>query len=338
MSFQLSVALIVSVASLTAQVERTFQFRNATAVQQVQEAATVIRSVGQIRDVTVNGSELIVNGSKAQLDLAAWLFPQLDAVLETPLPHKASGDFLFGGDQQDVVRVLRAAHAGSVQTFQAMATTIRSVTEIRQVFTDNRTSSIVMRARPLDLDTAQWLFDQLDQTAEKAGTRSRFYTRPVPVPSASTRPNPADAANHFGVLRVSHAGDLPDFQELATGLRNTSLIRWSYQYVPARAILVRGDEKQMEMLQWLFEQLDQPAAAANTNIEYRLRPEVNDVINLSYLAPNTPTDAFQADAERVRKLFRAGSVTTYSRLRAVLMRGTEGDILQARQALDPLQK
>src|ERR1700733_864778 len=105
MYFKLAFAAIASFAALTAD-ERAFQFKNSKTNKEMQDVAEAIQSTGEIRELTINGDEMLVKGSTAELEFAAWLFPQFDASVTNPRTHTASADFLFDGNPQDIVRVL----------------------------------------------------------------------------------------------------------------------------------------------------------------------------------------------------------------------------------------
>ena len=326
MYFKLTFAAIVSFAALTA-AERVFQFENSKTSQQMKEVAEAIQATGEIRELTINGNEMLVKGSPAELEFAAWLFPQLDAPLTSPRTHTATADFLFDGDPQDVVRVLHVAHADSDIAFLELHTAIRATTEIRHVHENNRTRSIVTRARPIDVDSAQWIFDQLDQASKDLGSKPRLYTRPIPPD-----PGRSDLANHLGIFPLTHPTDPYDFKELATALRLTARVPWSYTDMPAQALVVRGDAPQMEMLRWLFEHLDQ-ASSFDKSIEYRSPQQPNDIVYLFHTSLDTSTNA-----DELRQQSRPGMVATYDKLNTLIVRGTEAEILQARQVLEPSRR
>src|SRR5258708_838401 len=60
-------------------------------------------------------------------------------------------------------RVFYFTHAPTVQSFQEVATAIRTITDIRQVTTDNAQKSLALRGTAPQIALAEWLFKELDK-------------------------------------------------------------------------------------------------------------------------------------------------------------------------------
>ena len=65
--------------------------------------------------------------------------------------------------EDNVVRVFYIQNATSVQEFQEIATAVRSLTEIRRVFTYNAQRAILMRGTPDQIALAEKLIHDLDK-------------------------------------------------------------------------------------------------------------------------------------------------------------------------------
>ena len=125
-------------------VVRRFHLPFATSVQDFQEAATVVRSVGEIyRVVADNASKSVfVRGSQAEIDLADWLFRQL----ATPPAAAESREYKYGAD---IVRIFFLKRdAMTVQQLQETATRVRRETRIPRMFTYNAYRAIIVRGTP----------------------------------------------------------------------------------------------------------------------------------------------------------------------------------------------
>ncbi len=81
MLFAVSVAI-----GFSQEASRTLQFTQLQTARQFAEAATVIRSVGEIRNLTVDASQrtMTLQGDPSQLALADWIFPKLDRPAARP--------------------------------------------------------------------------------------------------------------------------------------------------------------------------------------------------------------------------------------------------------------
>lgn len=126
-------------------VERVFQFIHTDTVPSYQQMATVIRSILEIRQLSVDAGNrtMTLRGTPEQAATAEWLFKTLDktegsqdtAIRVYPMP----------GDKDDIVRVFYLTKAETAQQLQEQATRIRSATGFRRAFTYNPLRALVVR-------------------------------------------------------------------------------------------------------------------------------------------------------------------------------------------------
>lgn len=327
---KLALALFTTVAMFgqAVVVERVFTFKNPKTFQQSRELGTCLRSVAEIKDLSVSDTDVTVKGSPGQLAFAEWALSQLD-IPPGPFVHSVSADFPYDGNPQDVVRIFRAAHAPGIQAFQEMATSIRSVNEIRRLYTYNATHSIILRAKPGDLDASRWMFEQLDQAATDA--KPQTYTIPLP-----TSPNRLELETTIRVLRVSQSLNVQEFQATVTAVRSITEIRRVYSYSPSKTIIAKGSSEMIDMLSWLVAQLDQDSPSGST-LEYRV-PAADDLVNIIFLPQDLPVSDFQAAATRIRTATGIQRFFTCDRPRAVLVRGAASEVAQVRKLAGDIKK
>src|ERR1700722_18151335 len=93
--------------------DRTFYSTQAKTVQELQEVATLIRSIADIQRISVDTTQrtITLKGIADQVILAEWLFSELDKVVQ---PHSATPEFRVGGSSTDVVRVFYFGNAATV--------------------------------------------------------------------------------------------------------------------------------------------------------------------------------------------------------------------------------
>jgi len=60
------------------------------------------------------------------------------------------------------------------------------------------------------------------------------------------------------VLRLTHAGNVQDFQKVATQIRSAANLTYIFTYNPLRAMAVRGTADQMAIVERVTQQLDKP--------------------------------------------------------------------------------
>jgi hypothetical protein len=229
---------------------RVFYLANTTTVQDFQELATLIRSIGEIRRVFIYNTPraLVLRGTAPQIAMAETLVRQLDQPSTASEQRPRSGpEFRVPGSSDDIVRVFYVKNAASVQEFQEVATAIRATVEIRRLFTYNRPRAVALRASADQVAAAGWLFDALDQRSG-AGTGPQQYEMP---------------GTAEGVVRVFYLPDTPSvaaFQQTAKSLREATGIRRVFTYNAPRALVLRGTAPQIALAAQVIAQRD-PAVA-----------------------------------------------------------------------------
>lgn len=220
---------------------------------------------------------------------------------------------LFGQAAQPVQdRVMQFNHTGSVQDFQEAVTLIRTIADIRQVTADNAPKTLSLRGTPEQIALAGWLYNELDQP---------IGGQPLAQHSAT----PEYRVSDNDVVRVFYAAPaLPvqAFAELAIVLRSTSGIRRVFTYNAPRAIALRGTTDQLTLAEWLFNELDKPAAPPTSQSlgphEYLVTAD--DVVRVFYV-----TGATEA-ATTVRSTANIPRVFIYNPPGAIVVRATAAQI------------
>src|SRR5215471_20829933 len=84
--------------------DRVFHFAHAETPQGMQEIATAIRTIGEIKDVSVDTAQKIfsVHGTAEQIAFADWLFNGLDQIVPVP-PDSAVHEYRFAGGDDNLV-------------------------------------------------------------------------------------------------------------------------------------------------------------------------------------------------------------------------------------------
>jgi hypothetical protein len=120
-------------------VDRTFYFTQATTPQGFQEAATAIRSsrtFGRQRS-TKRKNHLAVQAPADQVALAQWLYNELDQKAPSLGDDPSSREYRIPGNDDEVVRIFYRTRARTPQELVEQATVVRSIVNMRQVFTYN---------------------------------------------------------------------------------------------------------------------------------------------------------------------------------------------------------
>ncbi len=311
-----------------AEESRILRFSNAPSNQDMMEMATVIRSIGEIRDLNADPERrtITLRGNAEQVALAEWLLARLDGD-----PEQAPGEYKLADN--DVARVFVMRNATAPQQVQEVATAVRSIIELRRLFTYQRPKAIVTRGAPGQLSAMEWLLGQLDQIA--------------PPPSSAQPPEfrMADADSHgedrMTVFYLREAGSVQSFLEAATLARAITEMRRVFTYNHIHAVAVRGTAEQLAMAKWLFAELDKSArpAAALERSDYRMtggQPE--PMVQLFRLAHASSPQLLQQMAVDVRTAHRIRRVFTWNDPRMIALRGTPEQMEAAARTIAELDR
>jgi hypothetical protein len=219
--------------------DRTFFLTHTATTQQFQEVATVIRTIADIQQISADNDQksVTVHASVGQIAMAEWLFNELD----TPAAQTAvSPEYRVPGSGDDVVRLFYIATAPSVQEFQEIATLVRTITNIRRVFTYNAPQALVVRGTAVQIGLAEWLVKELEPKASPAVAEYQV------VPGDQ----PHDE-NLVAVVYLTRTGTVQDFQKAATGIRSATNITRMFTYNRGKALAMRGTTEQVALAERL---------------------------------------------------------------------------------------
>ena len=219
--------------------DRTFYLTHTATTQQFMEVVTGIRTITDIREVStdVDQKSVRLHATDPQIAMAEWLFNELDSPVAQPaLPH----EYRTPGTSDDVVRVFYVITAPTVQDFQEAATLVRTISDIRRVFTYNARNALMVRGTEAQIGLAEWLVKEL-----------------APEPPSSTHRYEMTANDDVvRVLRLPHTATVPDFQKAATAIREATQIKRVFTYNAPRAMALRGTADQIALAEKLATDLD----------------------------------------------------------------------------------
>jgi hypothetical protein len=305
------------------EMDRVIHLTSIEKPRDIQEIATVIRSIGEIKSLSADASarSLSVHGTAEQIALAESLAHELTA-------GQGSNGYEYRMSTGDLVHVYYLPHTETVRDFASAATLIRSIADMRWAFTYTTPRAFVVRGKPGQLEMTEWLVQQLDQPAD-GPSGSREYR----VKGA------ADDLVH--VHFVKHVDSAENLQELVVLVRSVGNIRRLFSTSgQTMAVAMRGDAEQLGLADWLLQKLDLPTAGsageaqdqeASTR-EFQM-PSSGDAVRVFYLRDAT-VQAFQNAASDVRSVAGVSKVFTYNALGALAVRGTADQIVAARNLIN----
>lgn len=216
---------------------RVFYLSELKTVQQLQEAATLIRAITETRRLfTYNASKaVVIRGTAEQIKATEWMLPEFTR----GGPDTEGREHRMSGDPEGVVRVFHLKPTLSVQELQEVATLVRAISEIRRLFTYNATQTIVMRGTQEQMQLAQWLISELDKPSDAPG---------------DFRMTNGDVVH---VFYVPGAATVKRLQEIAVEVRRTTGVRRLFTYNTPRAITIRGSSDQIATAARLIKERNQ---------------------------------------------------------------------------------
>ena len=300
-------------------VDRVFNFTHTESADGRKEIAAVIGAMAEIRDLSPDpDGTLTVRGSASQLGLAEWLFTELDQ-----RPSAGTHQYRLTGVPDDTVRVFYLPHTATVQDFQEVAVLVRTIADIRRVFTYNAPRVVVVRGTAEQIALAEWLFKEMDQPRPDSARREFHLT--------------GGGDDTVRVLFYTpHSATVQDFQEVAVLVRTIADIRRVFTYNAPRALVARGTTEQIALAQWLLNEFNQQTLTPAT-YQY-LAGGVENVVRLTYLPRTESVQEFQKSATEIRTKTNIRRVFTYNAPRALALRGTVDQIAMADRLVQELNK
>lgn len=249
-------ALTLLIASLAfgqapADVTRMFHFANVTSQTEMQEITANIRSIAEIRQVSLDAGQatMMLTGSGNQIALAEWMFSEFDKPASPPQPDSATHQYQLAGNPEDVVQVFYLKNPSSVQQLQEVATLLRSIGGIRRLFTYNAMKAIAVRGTSSQIALTGWLVNELDQPADAptSAQQNRVNTTHEYRPSGTS----ADVVRVFYLPQTT---TVVDFQKIVSYVRTTANIPMAFTYNALRAAALRGTADQLSQAERLIQE------------------------------------------------------------------------------------
>lgn len=323
--------ILASVALAQDAESRVFHFHHIAATQDLNEFATLVRTMSEAKSLTADDSHktMSVSGTPMQIRIAEWLFVELD---RRTLPEFATKEFKVPNKEDDVVRVFFLPNAATVQAFQEDATVVRTIGEIRRVFTMNTTRALAVRGTANQLAATEFLARELDQPADAKRTDSRDFNMFDPADHSSDH-----GATAVRVFYLPYASTIQQFQEVATLTRTIGEIRRVFTQNAYKALIVRATPDQIALTNWIVHELGKPVSADVTASQPYVYPDIyhdgENVVRVFYVKDVATKPAFQQIATQIRTTTKMRRVFTYNASNAIAVRGTEAQLAQTSQIL-----
>jgi len=304
---------------------RVFHLHHIQTTQDLNEFATMVRTIADVRELSTDAAQktMSVKGTASQIAIAEFLFTELD---RQTVPDSEYHE-LRVSNADDVVHLFFLPHTASVKEFQEIVTAVRTVADIRRVFTYNSPRAVAVRGTGDQVALTDFLVRELDQPAEAKRADSRQYHM---VDTSR------EAATAVRVFYLPYTSTVQQFQEVATLVRTIGEIRRVFTYNGPKALIVRGTPDQVALAGWLVQELGKPVTAGTASQLYTYPDVHNDgenIVRVFYVAGAPSVAAFQQVATQIRTTTKIRRVFTYNTSMAMALRGTEAQLALAQQIL-----
>jgi hypothetical protein len=144
---------------------RVLYFGHAGSINEIQETATLMRTISDIRRLVVVAPRMavVLRGTPEQADLAAWMFEQVDRA-GTPGSRER---YQVPNEREGVVRLFTLAHAKEDTAVQELSTAVRTLVGVRRLYPRPGGGALAARGTIEEIEMAEWLIDRLDGPADE---------------------------------------------------------------------------------------------------------------------------------------------------------------------------
>jgi hypothetical protein len=329
----LTIATLFAAATPAQEADRVLHFSATKSPNGIEAIATVIQVTTNIPKVAVDASEqsLALRGTAEQVALAEWLFTNLDKPTNVP-PSGAKHEYRMSDSADDMVRLFYLKNPEIPTGVQEIATAVRSLVDVRQMFTYNELRAVAVRGTEEQIRAVEFVFNAMDKPAIQRGQNLQcsaspeFHMREPPF-------------NTVRVFYLPNTKTVRDFQEVVTLVRSISYLRYAFTYNAADAVAVRGTDDQLALAKSLFENLDAASATASgINDEYRVSAGTDEFVRIFYLTHATTPERLQETANRVRSKTGIRNLFTYNAPHAIVLRDTTENLALAARLIQEQDK
>jgi hypothetical protein len=312
-----TLALFAATLAFGQEEMRTFHVTNVPNADALRNIGPILRTIAQIQQIIVDEArfDISVTSTPVNVALAGWIVKQLD----TATPDPAAGTYQVPGSTE-VVRIYYTAHTPNQATLNELVTALRTVGDLREIFTYSALNACVVRTDASQAPLADWLVSQLDRAPDD---QTRWQPHQFNVPGAPGQ-----------VVRVMYrvgGGPLSNLNEMVTTLRAICDVQKIFTRSVPQGIAFRGTTAQTQMADWLFQQLDvQPDNQMRAQAHEYLVPDAPDsVARVYYLQSHDTQAAMNELATAIRTLTNVRRIFVCMGPKALAVRGNPDTIALA---------
>lgn len=311
--------------------DKVFDFTNQPSVQGLQELVTILRTVGDIRQLSIDSSArtLAIHGTPDELGLSAWILHALDQPAQSGKagPAAPAQPYLAAGKSDDQIRIYHLAHTPTTQGAQEILTVLRTVADVQKIFNYSPLNDLVVRGPAARIALVEYLINALDVVPGSVTASPEFAYQPAGAPPQVVR-----------VFYLASARTPMQIQELLTTLRVVADIQKIFNVTAVPALAIRGTPADLAASEWLIASLDiAPSArplpgAAAREFSIPSAPPAGGLVRVFYPS-NVNTAQLQQITMLLRTQVQVTKTFTCTSVPAIVVRGTGDQIAKSEQII-----
>jgi hypothetical protein len=226
---------------------RTYRFTGpAPSARDYQELATVIRTVGDARDVNLDAEagQIAFSGRGEVPEMSEWLLRQLD---KAPGARPSEAPEFHSAQKDDNVAVFYAAHATGPRYMQEVLTVLRTVADVQKLFSYRALNALAVRGPAAQIALTKWMVESMDKAAPIAVSKTpEFHLSGV----------------RDDTIRIYYLANArgADINRILTAVRVTGGIQKTFAVAENGALAIRGRLEDMVKAEGILLSMDQQLA------------------------------------------------------------------------------
>jgi hypothetical protein len=297
--------------------DRTFYFTQPTSKADMTAMATMIRTVVDIQDISVDQARqaLVSNGPVDKMVVTEWLFHQLDRQAGESQAG-ATSEYQMAGEKGEVVKVFRLPPSATNADLTSMVTAIRTVADVQRLFPYQGQNAIVARGPAERIAATDWIVHQLYPLdgAAPSGDSAAYPASFLPVGPA------AGEDQVIRIFRMDPKSTNADLTSMVTAIRTIADLQRLFPFETGKAVIAEGSSDRVAVAEWLVHELGKPSDPQRAH-ETTLTGVTDGVVRVFYVGqPTSPADLTMLVAQ-IRSTAGIMRIFPFSKPAAVILRG-----------------
>jgi hypothetical protein len=226
--------------------------------------------------------------------------------------------------QPGPIRVFHLSQSESQQDINELTAAVDTIANLK-IAPDIELGTVTLRGTADQVALAAWLLEQLDQPAPSSH-------QPATYDYQTDKRAPAVRVFRMANIETPHG-----LSEITATIRTISDVSRAVPYVSQRALAMRGTADQAALIEWLLNQLDQPASPVHDSAAYDYQADARDsAVRVFRLAHVETKPDLQEITNVMRTMADVTRVLPDLPRGALVMRGTADQMALAEWLVDEL--